>query len=844
MTRDELKKYNGKNGQKAYVAYKGKVYDVTDSTLWQNGEHEQMHQAGRDLTDAMKAAPHGAGVFKGFKEVGELEESKEQSAQSQSAPATLNALYKRFHPHPMSVHFPIALHLFAAFFNLLFLFDKSQTWEQLVFYSLSISTLMGVFAMITGIMSWKINYAFSASKIFKQKLYLSILTLGLGIVALIIYFADTDAVYEISGWGVVYHAIVFVTALTVIMLGYLGGIIAWGSKSASGGAKGATKRKEQSAQNLTVQNRKRERYTFAPQNTATALQLPSLPLQSMNAPGSRKPFKELNIQIGGPAGAGINTVERLVSEALKAQKLCHFITSEFMSRVRGGSNTTFIRIAEDAVAAPLWQADIFIALDEQAYEHSRSRVKDAVVITDKNNKIAAKNLIKIPVKESVKDLGSLYENSFAFGFLCAYIGIDERNGKHAVKTLFKDKNEQNNLKAFDLGFRAFSEKSDFNLRSFAQNQGEGGYLSGNESIGFGFLSGGVNFISSYPMSPSTGVFTFLAGMGKTFPLVLEQAEDEIAALNMVIGAWYAGGRGLTTTSGGGFSLMSEALSLAGMSETPALVYLAQRPGPATGLATRTEQGDLNLALHAGHGNFPRLILAPGDSEEATLLAHYGADFADYFQIPVIYMADQFFADSIRYAPKLDFDALPEQNFITPSKRNYRRYADTDSGLSPRAIPGYGEGIVRATSGEHSQNGQITEDYEIRNQDNAKRARKLQTLREHALAPQVTEGENSVALVGWGSTKSVIAEVAAKLGLSAVHFYWLYPLNEKHLEPLKAYDKLIVVENNDNGQFQDLLRLHGIRCHAFIGKADGFCFFSDELRDRVNEHLYAKEDSHG
>jgi 2-oxoglutarate ferredoxin oxidoreductase subunit alpha len=340
------------------------------------------------------------------------------------------------------------------------------------------------------------------------------------------------------------------------------------------------------------------------------------------------------------------------------------------------------------------------------------------------------------------------------------------------------------------------------------------------------------------MSPSTGVFAFLAGQSKDFDIAIEQAEDEIAAFNMLQGVWYAGGRGLTTTSGGGFALMSESMSLSGMTETPAVVYLAQRPGPATGLPTRTEQGDLNLALYSGHGEFPRLILAPGDAEEAVELGHLAFEMADKFQIPVVYLSDQYLADSLQSVPDIDFNEFSQDRYISKSKENYLRYKLTENGISERSVPGYGEGLVCCDSDEHDERGQITESYKVRESMVEKRKHKLEQLRDAAIEPEII-GEGSIAIVGWGSTKGVISEVLLALdnpNLTQVHFSWIYPQNKKHLSKLFEMDYIIVVENNSDAQFSDLLKLNDIKVDATILQSNGFSFFSDLLVDKIAQKV--------
>jgi len=213
----------------------------------------------------------------------------------------------------------------------------------------------------------------------------------------------------------------------------------------------------------------------------------------------------------------------------------------------------------------------------------------------------------------------------------------------------------------------------------------------------GAIAGGCSFISTYPMSPSTGVWIFLTQHSKEFDIITDQSEDEISAINMAIGAWYAGARGMVATSGGGFALMVEGLSLASMIETPVVIHLGQRPGPATGLPTRTEQADLEFVLHAGHGEFPRIILTPGTMEDAFNLSQRAFDLADKYQVPVFILTDQYFLDSYYNLPSLNLSDIRNQSHVVKTNKEYKRYQLTENGISPRGIPGYGEGLVSVDS---------------------------------------------------------------------------------------------------------------------------------------------------
>lgn len=345
-------------------------------------------------------------------------------------------------------------------------------------------------------------------------------------------------------------------------------------------------------------------------------------------------------------------------------------------------------------------------------------------------------------------------------------------------------------------------------------------------------------ITSYPMSPSTGLLNFMASMSRDFTILVEQSEDEIASLNMVLGGWFGGARAMTSTSGGGFALMSEAVSLSGMSETPAVIYLAQRPGPATGLPTRTEQGDLNLAIHSGHGYFGRIVLAPGDLQECIDYGYLAFELADRYQMPVVYLSDQYLADSIGMIERVDFSSYEQRRYIHATDATYDRYRLCEGGITPRGVPGFGDGIIVATSDEHDERGQITESHHMRDKMVEKRKQKIALSVSESYAPKVS-GKGSIAVIGWGSTKGVIEEVLKELDdnrLFHVHFAWVYPLNPEHLEVLKHTDANIIIENNVTGQFAELLKSHDVKIDHRILKADGFSFFADLLEEKLKNVL--------
>jgi 2-oxoglutarate ferredoxin oxidoreductase subunit alpha len=340
------------------------------------------------------------------------------------------------------------------------------------------------------------------------------------------------------------------------------------------------------------------------------------------------------------------------------------------------------------------------------------------------------------------------------------------------------------------------------------------------------------------MSPGTTVLQAMAAYSKRFDILVEQVEDEIGVANMALGAWYAGARALVTTSGGGFALMTEAVSLSGAIETPFVAHIAQRPGPATGLPTRTEQGDLDLAVHAGHGDFLRIVLAPGDLGEGYELARTAFDMAAACQSPVFVLTDQYFVDSYYTVPAFEVPDSPPPSHTVVTLPDYRRYAlGSPYGLSPRGLPGKGRGLVHVDSDEHDEAGFITEDAGMRRAMVEKRMAKIATARNLALPPRrYGSADAPILIVGWGSTKGSILEALALLDrrdLAFLHFPWIYPLPADTRAILERATRVIDVEGNVTGQLADLIRREtGYHIVERILKYDGAQFSVEELVEKI------------
>jgi len=339
-------------------------------------------------------------------------------------------------------------------------------------------------------------------------------------------------------------------------------------------------------------------------------------------------------------------------------------------------------------------------------------------------------------------------------------------------------------------------------------------MNGNEAIALGAISAGLRFYSFYPMTPSTSTSLTLAGQARRMGLIVEQAEDEIAAINMAIGASFAGVPSMVATSGGGFALMVEGVSLAAVTETPVVVVVAQRPGPATGLPTRTEQADLDFVLHAGHGEFPRAIFSPGTVEECFHLTRRALELAERYQGPMFLLTDQFLADSYRAVVPFEVEDLEpvRAGKEAVGSAPYLRFAITESGVSPRLFPGMTENLVVADSDEHTEDGHITEDLSVRGQMVEKRLRKGEGIQAEVIPPEM-EGEANpdLLLVSWGSSKGAVQEAASRMRsngekVATLSFSQVWPMvPEQFMSPLESARQVVSIEGNAFGQLARIIR---------------------------------------
>lgn len=564
---------------------------------------------------------------------------------------------------------------------------------------------------------------------------------------------------------------------------------------------------------------------------------------------------EVSVVLCGEAGQGIQTAEQILARCLKLSGFHVFATKEYMSRVRGGSNSTEIRISSKRVSAYLDRIDILIPFHQGAIKHVEKRITpETIVLGDKeiiskDSPLEVKEFIDIPFSKIASDIGGrIYVNIIAAGVVLGTIGVEQHLLTNFIREFFSKKSEdviKRNIEAIKKGYEIGTQilnsgKIEFTIRSSSKIKDEN-LLNGAEAVGLGALAGGCKFLSSYPMSPSTGVMVFLSQQMEDFDIVVEQAEDEISAINMAIGASYGGARSMVTTSGGGFALMIEGVSLAGMLEIPVVIHLGQRPGPATGLPTRTEQADLELALYSGHGEFPRIILAPGNLKDAFFLTQKAFNLADKYQIPVFVLTDQYLIDSLMNLPLLDISDTRDENHVVKTHKGYKRYELTEDGISPRGIPGFGEGLVGVDSDEHDEEAHITEDLVLRTKMVDKRLKKLDSIKKEIVPPELVGSSNyKVLITGWGSTYNVVREALQELGredISFLHFKQVYPLYEGTRDYLQKAQINLIIENNATSQFGKLIKLYtGVDIEAKILKYNGLAFSVEEVAAEIQKIL--------
>ncbi|MCF8032549.1 MAG: 2-oxoacid:acceptor oxidoreductase subunit alpha [Desulfarculaceae bacterium] len=541
----------------------------------------------------------------------------------------------------------------------------------------------------------------------------------------------------------------------------------------------------------------------------------------------------LNIMIGGEAGQGLVTIGQVLCKCLVKSGYHILVTQDYMSRVRGGHNTFTIRAATRELDTPTEGVDLLIALNQETLDlHTGQLNPGAVVVAGQELSCQEGRCLSVPYKELAE---GAHLNTIALGVAAGLLSLDQNLVADTLTAALGKKKDDKVVEANREGLKKSfdwlgGQEAECGVLAQPSEAPARMVLGGNQAIALGALAAGLKFLAFYPMTPSTAIALTVIAHADDMGVVYEQAEDEIAAINMALGASYAGAPAMVCTSGGGYALMTEGVSLAGMTETPMVIAIAMRPGPATGLPTRTEQGDLLFALHGGHGEFPRAILAPGDVKQCFEAGYHALHLAEKYQGPVFILTDQFLADSLR---ALEPFGLEGREAVRPGGQgeqgeDYKRYQITPDGISPRRLPGMGPELVVADSDEHTEQGHITEDLELRVRMNHKRLQKEKGLRSETIAPAFSGPEEpETLLVSWGSSQGPVAAAARRLrdegqSVGSCHFSQVWPLDpEQFAGRMGLAGQVVVIEGNATGQFAGLLKKEaGISPQRLIGRCDG------------------------
>lgn len=561
-----------------------------------------------------------------------------------------------------------------------------------------------------------------------------------------------------------------------------------------------------------------------------------------------------NWKIGGEAGFGIMTSGLTFSKVATRSGYHIFDYAEYPSLIRGGHNTYEVAFSEDPVHAPLEHIDLLVCLNKETYTLHKDRLSaSSLLLYDPEmfTPDGPEEKIPVPFTQIKKDeqIQTQMINSVAVAASVALLGGDKEILAQMIHEQFDRKGEEVvkfNLHLATIGYDHIEKAGGAKKQVLAHRPEVPKRLvmTGNEMFSLACVPADCRHYASYPMTPASTVLGILAAWQYKNGMVVRHPEDEIAAINSALGSSFAGARSAVGTSGGGFALMVEALSFAGVAEIPVVVFLSMRPGPATGLPTWTEQGDLLFAVHAGHGEYPKIVLAPGDIDEMAELTLKGFDLADIYQTPVIILSDKFLSESHKDIEKSSVDALfssytPNRGKIvtSPSVEPYHRFAPAQDGISPMLLPGHPGVFYQANSYEHLADSHTTEDASVRIEQVQKRNKKIETYyANHFQLPQTFGDilEAHTVLVTWGTTKASVLEALKHLdaGYACAHFTHVYPMPQ---DPVVKWfaglagKRIVLVENNSQAQFGQLLRMQtGVDISEKILKYDGRPIFPEEI----------------
>lgn len=572
--------------------------------------------------------------------------------------------------------------------------------------------------------------------------------------------------------------------------------------------------------------------------------------------------------VGGEAGYGITTMGQMFSRACTQSGLYAFGYVEYPSLIRGGHNTAMVRVGSNPVHSHSNKVDMLLALNKETVDlHVNEMSVGGVIIYDGENVILDNQregilYASVPLGKITKELGAqaLMRNTVALG---ASFGMMKYDFKYLEKVL-GDTFGRKGQEVVDYNVKVAKTGYDYAIANFGDKVKIGEnikpipgsstkiVLSGNEAIAIGAIKAGVKFMAAYPMTPITTVMLMIAKYGVKYGIVMKHSEDEIAAVNMAIGAAHMGVRSMTATSGGGFSLMTEALGMAGITETPLVVIEGMRPGPSTGLPTWTDQADLRFVMHASQGEFPRVLFAPGDVDECYNMTIKAFDLAEKYQMLCMIITDKYLGESVMTTAPFDHKNYKPDRGLLMTKEDaakipdgsYKRFEFTESGVSKRAVPGTPNCVYAVSTDEHNETGDLDEGAENRNKMVEKRDRKLHTLKRESLKEiDMIEvhgpADADLTIVSWGSTKGPILEAldlaeeqGKKVNFLQIKCVLPFPTEEVK-KILSGAKKLLMLETNFDSQMGGVIAQNtGILIQDKLLRYDGRPIHPAQILEKI------------
>jgi len=582
----------------------------------------------------------------------------------------------------------------------------------------------------------------------------------------------------------------------------------------------------------------------------------------------------IRLRIVGQSGSGLNSVGIILARALRDLGLFVVTDREYPSLIIGGHSNFTINFSPQPIHGLSNEADVMLALDKPCLVTYKNTLKDGGMLVHGYErmwgikKILAEleersiQIIHAPAETIVeKNRGKFFmTNVVLIGMVWKTLGFPLEKIEAAIKTQFSKRPQllETNLQCLRDGYDQVAsddtiQNSKFKIQNFGENNTKKIILDGNHAIALGAVAGGMQAYFAYPMSPASSILSYLAVMAPESGILVKQIEDEISVANMTLGAAHAGTRAMTATSGGGFDLMTETVSLSGIIETPLVIVIAQRPGPATGLPTWTGQGDLLLAVHSGHGEFGRAVMTVSDANDAFYRTQEAFNIAEKYQIPVVLLTEKFIAESHKTVEPFDGDRIPMERGLPDESelenlKKEDRYALTESGISTRWIPGSSPAYYFANGDEHGPDGRLDESENAGDMID-KRCRKRETMKQEFPDPEIYGKETAdISFVGWGSTKSVMLDVIEyfaekNVAVNYLHYTYLWPLKTDLYEKFREKNpNLHLIEGNHDGQLGKLLASEGATKIAEknqLLKWNGRPFFLEDVIAYIEEHSNMK-----